>query len=153
MTLATLPIASNTSSSRSAIVSRRCHLPSGVAERAEACRYGGVFDEIADEYDCHRPAYLDALIDRAYEVARLTPGARVLEIGCGTGQLTYSLLARRLRVVAVEPGDELIARARNQLVGAGEVQFVNARLEEASVPRRTTERCFRRPRSIGSIRM
>jgi hypothetical protein len=48
--------------------------------------------------------------------------------------LTRSLLARGLRVVAVEPGAQLIARARDRLGGAGEVQFVNARLEEAPVP-------------------
>ena len=40
------------------------------------------------------------------------PGAAVLEIGCGTGQLTRSLLARGLRVTAVEPGRQLVARAR-----------------------------------------
>jgi SAM-dependent methyltransferase len=97
--------------------------------------YGGVFDEIADGYDRHRLAYPDALVDRACEVAGLAAGAGVLEIGCGTGQLTRSLLARGLRVTAVEPGEQLIARARDQLAGAGEVQFVNARLEEASVPR------------------
>ena len=95
-------------------------------------RHGRVFDEIADEYDPHRPAYPDALVDRACEVAGLARGARVLEIGCGTGQLTRSLLARGLRVTAVEPGEQLIARARNQL--AGEVKFVNAPLEEAPLP-------------------
>jgi SAM-dependent methyltransferase len=104
-----------------------------VAEVAR--RYGRVFDEIAEEYDRHRPAYPEALIDRACEAAGLAPGARVLEIGCGTGQLTRSLLARGLGVAAVEPGEQLIARARDHLAGAGEVQFVNARLEEASLPR------------------
>ncbi len=63
------------------------------------------------------------------------PGAAVLEIGCGTGQLTRSLLARGLRVTAVEPGQQLIVRARDQLNGVGDVQFVNARLEDASLPR------------------
>jgi SAM-dependent methyltransferase len=58
----------------------------------------------------------------------------VLEIGCGTGQLTRGLLARGLRVTAVEPGQRLIARARDQLARAGEVNFVNARLEEAQLP-------------------
>ncbi len=58
----------------------------------------------------------------------------MLEIGCGTGQLTRSLLARGLRVTAVEPGSQLIARARERLNGAGEVRFVNARLEDASLP-------------------
>lgn len=94
--------------------------------------YGTVFDQIADEYDRHRPAYPDALIDQA--CAGVEPGAPVLEIGCGTGQLTRSLLARGLRVTAVEPGDHLIARARDQLQDLGDVQFVNARLEDVSLP-------------------
>jgi SAM-dependent methyltransferase len=102
---------------------------------AQVRSYGRVFNEIADEYDRHRPAYPDALVDRACEIAGLTPGARVLEIGSGTGQLTRSLLARGLRVVAVEPGEQLIARALDQVTGGGDVQFVNARLEEAALPR------------------
>jgi SAM-dependent methyltransferase len=97
--------------------------------------YGRVFNEVADSYDRHRPPYPDALIDRACEMAELAPGAKVLEIGCGTGQLTGSLLARGLRVTAVEPGERLIARARARLAGAGEAQFVNSRLEDARVTR------------------
>jgi SAM-dependent methyltransferase len=58
----------------------------------------------------------------------------VLEIGCGTGQLTRSLLERGLRVTAVEPGERLIAQARAHLEGTRELQFVNARLEDASLP-------------------
>jgi len=99
----------------------------------DARTYGRVFDEIADDYDRHRPTYPDVLVDRACE--GIPRGAAVLEIGCGTGQLTRSLLARGLRVTAVEPGQQLIMRARYQLNGAGDVQFVNARLEEASLPR------------------
>jgi SAM-dependent methyltransferase len=108
------------------------YLP-GMSCGAAASRYGDVFNEVADEYDRHRPAYPDALIDRACEVGGLGPGATVLEIGCGTGQLTRSLLARGLRVTAIEPGERLIARARDQLASAGDVQFVNRRLEDASL--------------------
>ncbi len=109
------------------------YLP-GMSCGAEASRYGEVFNEIAEEYDRHRPTYPDALIDRACEVAGLGRGATVLEIGCGTGQLTRSLLARGLRVTAIEPGERLTARARDQLGNAGEVEFVNRRIEQASLP-------------------
>ncbi|HEX8109467.1 MAG TPA: class I SAM-dependent methyltransferase [Kofleriaceae bacterium] len=103
-------------------------------DAASARSYATVFHEIAGEYDRHRPAYPDALIDQACKLAGIGPGAPVLEIGCGTGQLTRSLLARGLRVTAVEPGDQLIARARDQLQDLGDVQFVNARLEDVSLP-------------------
>jgi SAM-dependent methyltransferase len=98
---------------------------------ARSC--GRVFDGVAEDYDRHRPTYPDALVDRACE--GLGPGAAVLEVGCGTGQLTRSLLARGLRVTAVEPGRQLIVRARDRCDGAGDVRFVNARLEDASLPR------------------
>ncbi len=106
----------------------------GMLPAGEAGRYGEVFNEVAEAYDRHRPTYPDALIDRACEVAGLGPGATVLEIGCGTGQLTRSLLARGLRVTAIEPGERLIAQARDQLGNAGEVEFVNRRLEQALLP-------------------
>lgn len=100
----------------------------------EARRYGTVFDEVADEYDRTRPMYPDALVDRACEVARLGYGDPVLEIGCGSGQLTRSLLARGLRVTAVEPGENLLGLAEQNLAGTGPVEFVNARFEDAALP-------------------
>jgi ubiquinone/menaquinone biosynthesis C-methylase UbiE len=100
-----------------------------------ARRYGKVFDEIAAEYDRHRPAYPDEIIDQACRVAGIGPGDQVLEVGCGSGQLTRSLLARGLHVTALEPGTNLIALARQNLAGAGEVEFVNAKFEDAALPR------------------
>ncbi|HUK69552.1 MAG TPA: class I SAM-dependent methyltransferase [Streptosporangiaceae bacterium] len=85
-----------------------------------ARRYGRVFDEIAADYDRHRPAGLPGRGDRE--------GDLVLEVGCGSGQLTRSLVGRGLRVTALEPGSNLISLARQSLEGAGEVEFVNARL-------------------------
>jgi SAM-dependent methyltransferase len=109
---------------------------------AEARRYGTVFDEMADEYDRTRPMYPDALVDRACEVAGLGSGDPGLEIGCGTGQLTRSLVARGLRVTAVEPGENLIRLAGQNLAGSGSgtgsgsgsVEFANARFEDAALP-------------------
>ncbi len=100
-----------------------------------ARRYGMVFDEIAAEYDRRRPAYPDELIDQACRVAGIGSGDHVLEVGCGSGQLTRGLLARGLHVTALEPGPSLIALASRNLAGAGEAEFVNARLEDVSLPR------------------
>jgi ubiquinone/menaquinone biosynthesis C-methylase UbiE len=97
--------------------------------------YGKVFNDVAAQYDRNRPSYPDALVDHACRLARIGDGDRVLEIGCGTGQLTRSLLARGLRVTAVEPGDRLIAIAGENLTDAGDVEFINARLEDMQPPR------------------
>jgi SAM-dependent methyltransferase len=110
-------------------------MPDGTLERS----YGKVFDQVAEEYDRHRPTYPDVLLDHVCEVAALGAGDRVLEIGCGTGQLTRGLLARGLRVSALEPGERLIALARQNLGDIGDVEFVNARLEDALLP----PECFR----------
>ena len=107
-----------------------------------ARRYGKVFDEIAAEYDRHRPTYPDELVDRACQVAGIGSGAHVLEIGCGSGQLTRGLVARRLHVTALEPGTSLIALARQNLEGAGAVEFLNARFEDASLPREQFQAVF-----------
>jgi SAM-dependent methyltransferase len=100
-----------------------------------ARRYGQVFDGIAAEYDRHRPAYPDELIDQACRVAGIGSGDHVLEVGCGSGQLTRGLVARGLRVTALEPGPSLIALARQNLAGAGQTEFVNAQFEDASLSR------------------
>jgi ubiquinone/menaquinone biosynthesis C-methylase UbiE len=96
--------------------------------------YGKVFDEVAAEYDRNRPMYPGELVDQACQVAGIGDGDQVLEIGCGSGQLTRSLAARGLHVTALEPGKNLIALARKNLEGAGAVEFMNARFEDASCP-------------------
>jgi SAM-dependent methyltransferase len=107
-----------------------------------ARRYGKVFDEIAVEYDRHRPTYPDELIDQACLVAGVVSGDRVLEVGCGSGQLTRGLVARGLRVTALEPGKSLIALAGQNLAGAGDVEFVNAPFEDALLPREHFQAVF-----------
>ncbi len=97
--------------------------------------YGKVFDEIAVEYDRRRPTYPDELVDQACEVAGIGSGDHVLEVGCGSGQLTRALVARGLHVTALEPGKSLIALARQNLEGAGDLEFVNAQFEHALLPR------------------
>ncbi|HEY3947249.1 MAG TPA: class I SAM-dependent methyltransferase [Solirubrobacteraceae bacterium] len=105
-------------------------MPDGTLQRS----YGKVFDQVAAEYDRHRPTYPEQLINRACEIADLQHGEEVLEIGCGTGQLTRGLLARGLRVTAIEPGAQLAGLARRRLADAGELELINSRFEDANLP-------------------
>lgn len=78
---------------------------------------GDTFDAVAAEYDAVRPAYPAELFnDLAGRVGGA--GQRVLEIGCGSGQATAGLLGCGWRVVAVDPGVELIALAKARLPDA-----------------------------------
>jgi len=52
---------------------------------------------------------------------RLPPGARVLEVGCGTGLLTQALAAPGRRVCAIDVSLDLLRRARQRVQGAAGV--------------------------------
>jgi SAM-dependent methyltransferase len=84
-----------------------------------------VFDRDAATYEAVRPSYPDALVDDIVALARLAPGARVLEVGSGTGQATRLFLARGFAVTAVEAGPSLAAATRK--LGA---EVLEARFEE-----------------------
>lgn len=74
------------------------------------------FDEDPDNYQAARPGYPQ----RVYEMLAdcgLRPGARVLEVGPGTGQVTGRLVAEGASVVAVELGSGLAARLRANVAG------------------------------------
>jgi 16S rRNA A1518/A1519 N6-dimethyltransferase RsmA/KsgA/DIM1 with predicted DNA glycosylase/AP lyase activity len=58
------------------------------------------------------------VVRRAAAAVGLEPGARVLEVGAGTGQLTQALLEVGFDVVALEPGDALRVRAAIRAPGA-----------------------------------
>jgi ubiquinone/menaquinone biosynthesis C-methylase UbiE len=94
---------------------------------------GLLFDHVAADYDRVRPGYPASLVDEACSLAGLTSGARVVEVGCGTGKLTVSLAERGLHVEAVDPGPEMVAIARRR-VGAAPVCFHVGRFEDVELP-------------------
>jgi SAM-dependent methyltransferase len=81
-------------------------------------RLAATFDADAERYERARPQYPAELFADLGSLAGLSRGARVLEVGPGTGQATRGLLAEGWRVVAVERGPALAAVARRQLAGA-----------------------------------
>ncbi|MFD3695993.1 class I SAM-dependent methyltransferase [Streptomyces sp. NPDC058646] len=71
------------------------------------------FDSAAALYGAHRPGYPPALFDAVEGLAgRPLAGARVADVGAGTGIATALLHERGAEVVAVEPGDGMAAEFR-----------------------------------------
>lgn len=71
------------------------------------------FDAAAAQYAANRPSYPPALFDVIEDLAgRPLRGARVVDVGAGTGIATGLLHGRGADVLAVEPGDGMAAEFR-----------------------------------------
>jgi SAM-dependent methyltransferase len=77
-----------------------------------------------------RPGYLPAVVDAAVARAGLPPGGRILEIGCGTGQITAPFAARGYSILALEPGDAMAALAARNCRDYPEVTILQSSFEE-----------------------
>lgn len=74
------------------------------------------FNSAAAQYAANRPSYPTALLDAIEDLAgHPLSGARVADIGAGTGIATALLHARGADVIAVEPGDGMAAQFRRAL--------------------------------------
>ncbi|MGW0389555.1 class I SAM-dependent methyltransferase [Streptomyces sp. NPDC003042] len=91
------------------------------------------FDAAAALYGAHRPGYPPALFDAVEALAgRALGGARVADVGAGTGIATALLHARGAEVLAVEPGDGMAAEFRRAHPGIPLVRGDGDRLPLAS---------------------
>ncbi len=88
-----------------------------------------VFNEVADLYDAVRPGYPAAIIDATIARAALPAEGRILEIGCGTGQITLPFAERGYRVLALEPGAALAALAARKCRAYPRVTILETSME------------------------
>lgn len=73
------------------------------------------FSDRVENYVRYRPGYPAGLVDTLIDVCQLNNDSKVVDIGSGTGIFTQQLLARGLRVIAVEPNIEMRESAEGQL--------------------------------------
>lgn len=81
-------------------------------ESEERSHYALSFGAAAGAYAEHRPNYAQDAVLWALDPA---PGARVLDLGAGTGKLTAALIEAGVDVVAVEPDGAMLAKLRQAL--------------------------------------
>src|SRR5213078_2798128 len=87
------------------------------------------------------------LFDDLVALAELEPGARLVEIGCGTGQATLPRAERGFEIVGVELGAGLAEVARRKLAPFPRVTVVVSSFEAGAA----STRWSRSTRSTGSI--
>jgi ubiquinone/menaquinone biosynthesis C-methylase UbiE len=101
------------------------------------------FTGAAETYARHRPGYPAEVVDWLVARAGLGPGARVADVGCGTGIFTRLLAARGLDVIGIDPNPDMLSRAR--AAGGAEYRLAEAAatgLPDASVRLVTVAQAF-----------
>jgi len=101
-----------------------------VADDADRHRLRATFDDSPELYDRARLVAPPEVLDDLVAVARLDEGARLLEIGCGTGQATLPLAERGFEIVAVELGESMADLARQKLAPYPKVRVVTSSFEQ-----------------------
>ena len=87
------------------------------------------FQSAAAHYLSGRPAYAPALIDRVAQLCGLQPMHRVLDLGCGPGQLAIAFSPFVAEVVGVDPEPAMLRIAAERAAAAS---VPNARFIEGS---------------------
>jgi ubiquinone/menaquinone biosynthesis C-methylase UbiE len=90
----------------------------------------GDFSQQAETYGQSRPNYPPALVNSLLQDAGVHPGDPAADVGAGTGIFTRLLAERGLRVVAVEPNDEM----RRQAGELPRVTWVQGTFEDTTLP-------------------
>jgi ubiquinone/menaquinone biosynthesis C-methylase UbiE len=78
------------------------------------------YDRLATSYDGRWRRYVDATTQRTLRHVPLRPGARLLDLGCGTGALLRAVVSREpeVVVVGVDVSAGMLAVAHRRLAGA-----------------------------------
>lgn len=87
-------------------------------DRSKRHHQRALFDSVAGLYEASRPGYPVDLVEFVVTTAGLAAGSAVLEVGCGTGQLTGALAGYGFALTAIDLGPSMIAAARDRVAGS-----------------------------------
>ena len=86
-------------------------------ERSKRRHLRTLFDSVAELYEASRLSYPGEIVEFAVATAGLAVDSEILEVGCGTGQLTEALAGFGFSLSAIDIGRSMIATARHRLDG------------------------------------
>lgn len=102
-------------------------------ERAKRRRQRLLFDGIAEDYDAVRQGYAHEVVDLLFDTTELVSRDPVLEVGCGSGQLTMALAQRGVAVTAIDIGASMVELAARRVSGF-DVKFQASAYENLEAP-------------------
>ena len=111
------------------------------------------FELVADVYERARPEYPPGAVEWMTSKLGLGDGRTVLDLGAGTGKLTRALVSTGARVIAVEPGEAMLAQLRTVLpdVEATQGAAESIPLADASVDAVTVGQAFHWFRHVEAV--
>jgi len=99
-----------------------------------------LFRGTADYYARFRPRYPPVLLDAIERTVGLDHGGHLLDLACGTGEVSVALAERVSAIWAIDLEPEMVAVARQTLSGAASGAFTgwSAELKMRSCPTTTS---------------
>ncbi|WP_067814002.1 class I SAM-dependent methyltransferase [Nocardia inohanensis] len=94
----------------------------------------GLFAGTAWHYARYRPGYPQAFLDDLIHHLHLTGPSRLLDLGCGTGQLTLPLAPHVTEAVGMDPEPEMLSEAARQANNLGLTNVVWVKGNSADLP-------------------
>ncbi|MER3436044.1 MAG: SAM-dependent methyltransferase [Leptolyngbya sp. ERB_1_1] len=91
------------------------------------------YSPVVEAYDRARPRYPKLLIQRVVEVAQLSAGSKILEVGCGSGVATVDFARLGYAIDAVEPNLEFCRLAEQHCAAYPQVKIIPQTFEEWQV--------------------
>ncbi len=93
------------------------------------------YGSVADAYNRVRPRYPQTVIERAIQLAQLSPKAKILELGCGPAIATVPLAQLGFSLLSLEPNREASELAKLNCAEYPNVEIQNLAFEEWELKR------------------
>jgi len=97
------------------------------------------FNDRADNYNKYRPGYPDALLTFLFTYNQITSSSCVLEVGAGTGILSQKIATWGCRLTAMEPNDQMRAKAQAALQQFSNCNVVCGSAENTGLPNESVD--------------
>lgn len=94
------------------------------------------FDIVAFKWDDMRRSFFsEAVREKAIKLADVEKGKVALDVGAGTGFITEGLVAKGLKVVAMDRSEAMLEKMKRKFSNCGEVSYILGDAENIPFPR------------------